>query len=362
MSLGRSGTDPTGADGKLGDETSAQRSGDELRTTERRFLEAQELAGVGVWEWNLSTDDRWWSPVVYQLWGLTQADGLPSRARLKIHPDDVARYETAWTDARSVGEFHAEWRVILPDGSHRWLAGSGRVERSPTGDLMLGVTQDVTERKRMENKLTTVLEELQHRVRNNLAIVRSVVSRTVSNSTSVEELGAHLDGRLQTLARTQAVFTRMGASAMDLAEVIREEMVAVAIDESQLVIEGPPVRLRREAAQTIALAIHELTTNAIKYGSLAEPTGRLAVEWRIVRSSHGQRLFLDWRESGTRALDTSPSRFGFGRELIEKGLPYELGAKTSIEFHPGGVRAVIEIPLSDRIAELAEPEDWQGRA
>lgn len=100
------------------------------------------------------------------------------------------------------------------------------------------------------------------------------------------------------------------------------------------------------------LALHELTTNAVKYGALSEPNGRLAVRWRRVNTAKGRQLVLEWRETGVRALDLSPSRSGFGRELIERGLPYELGASTSLEFTRGGVRASIELPLTDRIADL----------
>jgi two-component system CheB/CheR fusion protein len=114
------------------------------------------------------------------------------------------------------------------------------------------------------------------------------------------------------------------------------------------------VRLKREAAETLALALHELTTNAVKYGALAEPAGKLAVTWRVLNTSRGRKLSLEWRESGVRALDVKPARSGFGRELIEQGLPYELGATTALEFGRGGVRALIELPLTERIAEVSD--------
>jgi two-component system CheB/CheR fusion protein len=198
-----------------------------------------------------------------------------------------------------------------------------------------------------------LLGELQHRVRNILGVVRSVVARTVRSSGSVEELAASLDGRLDTLARTQGVFTRSGVSAVDLEDVIRDELVAVAAREEHLEIDGPPLRLRREAAEAFALALHELTTNAVKYGALSEPAGRLSVTWNLLNTAKGPKLSLEWRESGVRALDIRPARQGFGRELIERGLPYELGAETSLEFGRGGVKAVIEVLLTDKIADLS---------
>ncbi|MDE2487082.1 MAG: PAS domain-containing protein [Alphaproteobacteria bacterium] len=323
-----------------------------LRTSERRFAEAQQLAGVGVWEWNPKTDETWWSPVVYRLWGLPQADAPPPVDKLPIHPDDRQGYLARLArDARS-GTREDEWRVVLPDGAIRWLAATGRAQPSEPGGRMRGVVQDVTARKQTETRLTLLLGELQHRVRNMLGVVRSIVDRSIANADSLDDLASHLDGRLQTMARTQSVLTRTGVATVDLEEMIRDEMVAVAAREEQLTIRGPSLRLRREAAETLALALHELTTNAVKYGALSEPAGSLSITWRIVNDGGARRLALEWKENGVRAIDTNPARSGFGRELIERGLPYELGAEASLEFARGGVRASIGLPLNDKIAEL----------
>jgi two-component system CheB/CheR fusion protein len=323
-----------------------------LRASERRFGEAQQLAGVGVWEWHLDTGQTWWSPVVYHLWGLPLADQPPAEDALPIHPEDRDAYRQAFAQAVGSGEISMEWRVNAASGQVRWLALAGRLERNDGGRRMLGVVQDVTERKQTETRLKLLLGELQHRVRNILAVIRSIVARTVRSAGSVEELASHLDGRLDTLARTQAVFTRSAEATLDLEDMARDEMLAVAAREEQVTIDGPPVRLRREAAETFALALHELTTNAVKYGALARLDGKVAVTWRLVNTSVGPRLSLEWRESGVPAIDIAPARSGFGRDLIERGLPYELGAATALEFGHGGVRALIELPLNDRVAVL----------
>ena len=331
-----------------------------LKLSERRFVDAQQLAGIGVWELNLDTGETWWSPVVYQLWGLAPGETPPRLADRRFHPDDREIYEAALERARETGEIDVEWRVLAPDGSVRWLAECGRLEPGEGGRRMLGVTQDVTQRKQTETRLTLLLGELQHRVRNILGVVRSIVARTVRSAGSLEELAAALDGRLATLARTQAVFTR-GAGSVELEDLLRDEMVAVAAREEQYSLEGPAVRLRREAAEALALALHELTTNAIKYGALSEPEGRLSVRWKVMNTRAGRRLSLEWRERGVRALSLNPSHNGFGRELIEEGLPFELGASTSLEFAPGGVRASIELPLSGGAAARA-PADPEERS
>lgn len=313
------------------------------------YGEAVRLAGIGVWEWNPDTEESWWSPVVYQLWGLPPGETPPALAERRIHADDRAMYAAALEDSKATGELNVEWRVVAPDGTTRWLAETARLGRA-NGARLLGVIQDVTHWKVAETRQTILLGELQHRVRNILGVVRSVVARTVRSSSSLDELAAALDGRLDTLARTQGGFAR--DVAVELEDLIRDELVAVAAREAQLTIEGPRVKLKRDAAEAFALALHELTTNAVKYGALFEPGGRLAITWSVFNTNKGPRLALEWRESGVRALDVRPSRSGFGRELIERGLPYELGANTSLEFGRGGLKALIDVPLTDRIADL----------
>ncbi len=339
---------------QLGDLT---RAGAVLRASERRLVEAQQLAGVGIWEWSLDTDEAWWSPVVYQLWGLAVADRPPPTAdELPIHPEDRKAYEEALAPARETGELNIEWRVVLPDRSIRWLAARGRIEQSEHGRRILGVVQDVTERKQTETRLKTLLNELQHRVRNILGVVRSIIGRTVRTSHSMDELASHLDGRLATLARTQSLFTVFGETTVELEQIIRDEMLAAAASEEQVTIDGPSVVLRRDAAETFALALHELCTNALKYGALSRLDGRITIRWRILDAGAGPRLSLAWQESGMPVVDTTPSRAGFGRDLIERGLPYELGAATTLEFGQGGVRALIDLPLTDKVAVL-EPHE-----
>jgi two-component system CheB/CheR fusion protein len=199
----------------------------------------------------------------------------------------------------------------------------------------------------LRRQLKGVERECQHRVRNLLGLVRSVVRRSVQGATEIDDLTAHLDGRLATLARTQAILLRTADATFNLEEVLRDELIVAAVRPEQLSIHGPAVSLGGEEAQTFALALYELVTNAVKYGALAEPNGSLDVRWERRCTAEGERLRLDWKESGVRAVDTQPSHFGFGRELLEKALPYELGASVTLAFRPGGMTATIDMPLGD---------------
>jgi two-component system CheB/CheR fusion protein len=135
------------------------------------------------------------------------------------------------------------------------------------------------------------------------------------------------------------MLARAGAFESDLEELVRDELLAHAADH--VVVQGPGVRLAQKAAEALGLALHELATNAVKFGALSQNGGQLAVTWQI----EDDTLLLEWRESEVPAVDPQPGRSGFGREWLEQGLAYQLGAQTRIQFMPGGVVCVIRLPL-----------------
>lgn len=229
-------------------------------------------------------------------------------------------------------------------------------------DTVVETTSDVRarqERKRSEEALRaseqhsrTLLAELQHRVRNTLAVVRSIARRTAERSDTVEEMIAHLEGRLDAFSRVQAVVTRSADGGVDLKSIIEDELLAVAArDGDQVQIQGEDILLVPRAAESISLAIHELATNAIKYGALSTRDGCIRVAWRRLCANGLERLQLEWTESGLNDMPP-PEREGFGLELLRRTLPYDLGAETQIQFPPDGVRFSMSMPLG--AAALAE--------
>jgi len=189
--------------------------------------------------------------------------------------------------------------------------------------------------------------ELQHRVRNVLALVRSIIRRSGYEGTSAEDFSSHLEARVSALARTQGWLSIDGDGGSDLEDLLRAELVANAARDSQFTIDGPSLRLSSRAAETIALTLHELTTNALKFGALAEPMGHIRIDWSIERNTTPPNLRWCWCESGVGIAAPVPRRRGFGQELIERVLPYEFGARTSLTFAPGGIRCEIELPLNE---------------
>ena len=193
-----------------------------------------------------------------------------------------------------------------------------------------------------------LLAELQHRVRNILSVVRSVFSRTAEAGGDIEKIAQHFTGRLDALARTQVILTKSADGNVDLENLIRDELLSVgAAGGGNVHIDGPDVSLKPAAAEMVGMAIHELTTNAIKYGALQGLNGELNIRWAInIDYRDSPLLDLTWTEQGVPAVSIQPTRRGFGRELIEEALPYRLGARSHFEIRGGGIFCRILLPLT----------------
>ena len=234
------------------------------------------------------------------------------------------------------------------DGRRVFLDGQMIAMYQSNGDLQgfLKIGQDVTERKRNEERRTILLSELQHRVRNVLAIVGALVKRTDTNL-STQDFQAVLTGRIHAMARTQALLTRGVGVGVDVASIVRDELSAQGAEGTGLSISGPETVLAPRAAEVLTLAIHELATNALKYGSLHEPSGRLDVSWET--SMRGDERWFDflWVETGYAVKPRTSGRKGFGTELITRRVPYELRGEGRLDFEADGLRCQISFPLKD---------------
>ncbi len=193
-----------------------------------------------------------------------------------------------------------------------------------------------------------LLAEWQHRVRNTIAVIRSIVRRTAETSETVEDFANHLDGRIGAFSRVQLAVARDPLAGFDLAELLYEEFRACAAHEGeQFSLQGPPVRLGPKAAENIGLAIHELATNAVKHGAFTIPRGRIDVGWSKELRQDGDWLWLSWKESGMAGRPVEQSRQGFGTILLEQTLQYDLGAEVTRAFEFGGFRCEITFPLAE---------------
>ncbi|MEG9529294.1 MAG: sensor histidine kinase, partial [Hyphomicrobiales bacterium] len=192
-----------------------------------------------------------------------------------------------------------------------------------------------------------LVNELQHRARNLLGVVSAVADRTVKQGGSVEAF----EERLQALGRAQALLSQGGNDTVAVGDLVRAELAAYTDEASPAVaIEGPEVRLRARQVQNFALALHELTTNAVKYGALRDGSGRLSVTWDVAQDPRaGQRLALSWIESGVAIPRDAAPRRGYGTELIQEALAYALQAEVAYVLASDGVRCRIEMPVSSPV-------------
>ncbi|MDB5372656.1 MAG: putative sensor histidine kinase with multiple and a response regulator receiver domain, partial [Belnapia sp.] len=194
-----------------------------------------------------------------------------------------------------------------------------------------------------------LMAELLHRTRNLLAVVQAIASQTRRTSSSIAEFGSEFASRLRALSRVQSLLSHIDQHEVDLRKLVEAELHAHGdggIASGKIKIEGPTVALPATSAQALGLAIHELATNAVKYGAFAQPEGKLKVSWNLEADEAERWVVFEWAESGVKMPESEPpKRKGYGSELIERALPYQLQAKTKLQFGPDGVRCEIVAPV-----------------
>jgi PAS domain S-box-containing protein len=334
-----------------------------LQKSEERFQYVARATRDIIWDIDLVADRVWWSDAMLRQLGYAPEDIGRDTAWCfaHIHPEERERVVSGMREAAAgTGDsWLDEFRYQRADGSYAYIADKGFLIRDPEGMAvrMIGAMQDITERKHAEEALRAsesqaklLLAELQHRVRNTLSVIRSIVRRTVQTSKSVEDYAMHLDGRINAFARVQTAVARDPAAGLDLTQLVADELLTcVAQEGEQVRIVGPSVRLQPKAAETFGLAIHELATNAVKHGALSVPHGDIRISWRVQNGEETPQLVFEWKESGLNKVAAKRRRRGFGTDLLERTLTYELKAKTMQAFEPDGLRCTIELPLTERI-------------
>ncbi|MCJ2018255.1 PAS domain S-box protein [Methylobacterium sp. E-065] len=328
-----------------------------LRASDERFRQFANASAAGLWIRDADTLAMdFVSPAMATIYGV-EPDALlgeVTRWAALIVPEDrdvaLGHLKKALTGDVAVHEF----RIQQPaDGSFRWLRNTdfplydmnSRVQR------IGGITQDVTEAKLATEHTAVLLAELQHRVRNIMAMIRSITARTGERAASVTEYTALMAGRLLTLARVQTLLTRAANAGVGITGIVQDELDAQAHHEGQFTIEGPDLILSPKAAEVLTLAVHELTTNALKYGGLSVPDGHVTVRWVTFEKRGTSWLGFDWAETGAPERPppdpSMPRRRGFGSELIEERIPYELGGRGKVVIEPGGAHCHLEFALRD---------------
>jgi two-component sensor histidine kinase len=220
---------------------------------------------------------------------------------------------------------------------------------------VVGVSIDVTERKQAERQRDMLNAELDHRVKNALATVSSVISQTRKGSQLAVEFAAALEGRIRSMAATHELLSARWWQGVSLSELARRELAPYA-GRGNTEVSGPEVMLRAEAGQAIAMVLHELATNAAKYGALSAGKGRVSIRWdRRLNGRPRPDLALEWQEIGGPAV-SAPGNSGYGTSTIRDLIPYEFDGTVDLVFAPEGVRCRVKLP-AEWISDTADPRD-----
>lgn len=281
----------------------------------------------------------------------TGTNGLAGGWQNGMHPDDVRMTLDAWAHSLATGEpLDVEHRIIRRDGSLRWARSRAFPRRDCKGEIVLwyGTTEDIDERKAAEERQRLLINELNHRVKNNLATVQAIAFQTLKGDIPLAEAKARFEARLMALSRAHNLLTEQVWGGASLERVVRDSTEHLG-DQERFTLSGPPVWIAPRAALALALALHELGTNAAKYGALSRDGGRVDVGWRETGDG---KLIVEWKERGGPPV-TPPARRGFGSRLIEQGLAGDLGGAAEIAFEPDGLRCTIAASLAAVRAETA---------
>jgi PAS domain S-box-containing protein len=328
-------------------ETSADVSA--LRSAEARLRLAQRIGRIGHFDWDIVAGRALLSDEYRVLHGLPADEEAVDLARwlALLHPDDRGRAEAQMRASLETGTpLDTTLRIVQPlTGEIRWIATRAEVFRARDGRprRMVGAAQDVTERMEAERRRDLIVRELNHRVKNTLATVQSLVAQTLrSAADEPARFGRDLGGRLQALARSHDLLTANDWVGVRLGPLVRAAMAPwLEVDTGRVAVTGRDgILLAPPQAQAMVMGLHELATNAGKHGALSAPDGQVAVAWQ--ERPDGSVEF-SWTESGGPPLAGPPAARGFGTRLLERGLARDLGpdAEVILEFAPQGVAATI---------------------
>lgn len=333
----------------------------ELEQSTTRLVESEQrrsmaiAAGkMGSWDWDWVNGDWMWDEGQYKIFGVDPKSFQLTSENIQglFHPDDVDELRRGWA---SFGEgqtsYETEFRVLRPDGDVRWCVGTAAATSDRNGKVVRvsGVTVDITDRKKAEERQSLLTREVDHRAKNALALAQSIVRLT--RAQNVNAYVRAVEGRITALARVHTVLSLSSWQGAEIRRLVTEE-VAPYSEAGQIQIDGTEVQLQPATAQTLALALHELVTNSAKYGSLSVLAGRLAITWEV----HDDTLILAWAETSGPQV-TIPTQRGFGTRSVIASIETQLGGRADFDWRSEGLICRLTVPLKTGIAENATFRD-----
>ncbi len=331
-----------------------------LATSEERYRLATEAFHGAVFDYDVAADRTERSDWHYRIVGEEPGGFALDRSGWyeRIHPEDKPAFDAARAELFEGGarQYEAEYRVRHRDGSWVWVWHRALAMRDEGGTLrrVVGAILDVTERKRFEEHLRLLIDELNHRVKNTLATVQSIAAQTLRSSGSDAEARDAFEARLIALSSAHNVLTRRNWEGATLPDIVQVALAPHRVGRADRIETcGPDLWVEPRAALALAMALHELATNAAKYGALSNREGTVEVTWRVEPDREGRegegsrRAHLAWTERGGPRVEP-PTRRGFGTRLIERSLSGDLEGRAEIAYAPEGFRCTVSWPLPRR--------------
>ncbi len=313
-----------------------------LVESEQRRSMAIAAGNMGSWDWDWVNGDWMWDEGQYQIFGVNPQSFAVTPASVEplLHPEDIDELRKAMAEfAKGAESYEAEFRIIRPDGEVRWCIGTAAATPDKSGRVVRvsGVTVDITERKRAEQRQNLLTREVDHRAKNALALAQSIVRLT--RAKDVPAYVQAVEGRISALARVHTILSLSSWQGAGINKLVDEELAPYAVN-GQIKFVGSEVQLQPATAQTLALALHELVTNSAKYGALSTLTGRVSIGWE----THEDVLSLAWEETGGPQVQEPTSR-GFGTRSVIASIESQLGGQALFDWRAEGLVCRLLVPL-----------------
>ncbi len=318
----------------------------QLIASEERRNMALSAGNMGSWDWNAYDGSCLVDEGLCRILGVKRSTFVPRPESIRplIHPEDWRRLMTAWTQANSSQtSWRTDFRVLRPGGDLRWCVGTAAAIYDSDGKLtrLSGVAADITERKRAEDHQLLLAREVDHRAKNSLAVVQSIIRLTRAGN--IRDYQSRIEGRIQALSRVHSLLAHSRWEGAEVHTLVQEELTPYQVGGAENIsICGPKVSVTPPVAQTLALALHELATNAAKYGALSAEQGRVHLSWQVV----GATLVLTWREAGGPPA-AAPQRTGLGLQMITSGAKSQIGGQANFVWQPGGLLCTLALPCAE---------------
>lgn len=319
-------------------ESENQRRVLDLAASEERLRFTLQAGGLGTWTLDIPHQRLVASSICKSNFGRGPTDSFTYQdLQNSIHPSDLARWRQTLDECLAGnGDFNIEYRAITPAGEIRWIEIRAQTKYDAHGHpiSMTGVSMDITERKEGEAHRQLLVQELGHRIKNILATVQSIVSQSVRGSDASDDLATVINQRIDALGGAHDILVGRGLDRAKLLETVARALKPFRGDGGRINILGrDDIELSSRSNTALTMALHELATNAVKYGALSNDTGHLEVDWSLTRDE----FVLTWQEFGGPSV-SAPTRTGFGSRMIERALTSTLGGPAKIDYLPSGVR------------------------